>query len=143
MKKRLSLVFAELAKTNSKKAKLNILRENDSPALQTIFKYMFDPNIQWLLPEGAPPYKQFKNVEEAETILYSEVRKLYLFVKGGNDSLKQSKRETLFIQMLEMLHPEDAELIINVKDKKVKGITSSLIKEAYPTLIPDLVERID
>lgn len=143
MKKRLSLVFAELAKTNSKKAKLNILRENDSPALQTIFKYMFDPNIQWLLPEGAPPYKQSKNVEEAETILYSEIRKLYLFVKGGNDSLKQSKRETLFIQMLEMLHPEDAELIINVKDKKVKGITSSLIKEAYPTLIPDLVERID
>jgi hypothetical protein len=72
-------------------------------------------------------------------VLYAEVRKLYLFVKGGNDNLKPLRRETLFIQLLESLAPADADLLCAIKDKKMpyKGIDAKIIREAFPGLLPD------
>ena len=62
----------------------------------------------------------------------------YLFVEGGNDGLTTLRREQLFVQLLEELHPKEAEVLIQVKDKKLKyrGLTYKLVKETFPDLIP-------
>ena len=64
--------------------------------------------------------------------------KLYNFVKGGNSSLKSLRRETMFIQILEGLHPLDAEILCLVKDKKLSDkykITKENVAEAYPNIV--------
>ena len=64
--------------------------------------------------------------------------KLYNFVKGGNDALNSLRRETMFIQILEGLHPLDAEILCLVKDKKLYDkykITKANVAEAYPDIV--------
>jgi hypothetical protein len=83
-----------------------------------ICKSSFDPKIVWELPEGDVPYRENDAPEGTEhTLLGHEARKLYHFIKGGNPSLKQNKREMMFVQMLEGLHKDEAELLIAAKDK--------------------------
>jgi hypothetical protein len=109
---------------------------NDSPAIQAILKHCFDPNIKFSLPTGKAPYAPSQG-DRLEGRLYSEVRKLYLFVEGGHPTLTKLKREQLFIDLLESIHPEDAELLVAIKDKKIpyKHITPNLVKKTYPGLI--------
>ena len=69
------------------------------------------------------------------TQLSHEARKLYHFIKGGNPALNQNKREMMFVQMLEGLHKDEAELLIAAKDKtlhrKYKGLSDNVVKEAF------------
>jgi hypothetical protein len=113
------------------------LRAHDSTALRAILTGALSPYVTWLLPEGKPPYKPSDLVDQQHR-LFTEVRKLYLFIKGGNSNLKQLRRETLFVEMLECLDPEDAKLLLAVKDKKIPypGINLDLINLAFPGLIP-------
>ena len=134
-------LFSEIAtKINNAKdkpRKLKVLQDNDSVALRQVLKGAFDPNIEWLLPKGTDvPY----TVNEApigteHTLLSQEAKRLYLFTKGGDNSLTQKKRETLFIQMLEGLSAEEAKFLITVVNKRVnneyKGFTANLVKEAF------------
>jgi len=123
---------------------LNLLQErrvfllqHDSPALQTILKCVYDPNIKFLLPKGKAPYKPTE-FDRQEGRLYSEIRKMYLFVEGGNPNLTQIKREQIFVDLLESIDRQDAELLVAVKDKKLpyKNITRNLVEKTYPGLIP-------
>lgn len=120
--------------------KIIYLRQQGIKPVQIVLQYALDPNIEWLLPEGLPEFQPNKVHEGAETMLLAEARRMYLFVKGGNDSLEQRKREILFVQFLEMLCPDDVELIRNVKDKKLPypSLTYDLIKKAFPALLPDV-----
>lgn len=133
-------IFEQASKLKASEEKINFLRTHDSAALQSILKYTMDPSIVWDLPAGAPPYKPCPYPAQ-EMRLVSEIRRLYLFVKGGNPNLTKLKREALYIELLESVHPEDALLLISMKDKKIpyKGITPKLIKEAFPGLITELV----
>lgn len=112
---------------------IKCLQANDNMAIRTILQYCFHPDAKWLLPEGKPPYKpcEYPNVEN---MLYGEVRKLYLFLEGGNDQLNPMKREKMFIDLLECVTPEDAKLLISIKDKKLpyKGLKPETIQKAYP-----------
>lgn len=101
--------------------------------IKIILKHMFDPNIKFLLPEGAPPYTT-KDLEP--TALFAEIRRFYLYVDGGHATLKQGRREHLFQQFLEALIPGDAELVLAMKDKKspYKSLTKALVKKAFPDL---------
>ena len=69
------------------------------------------------------------------TLLKNEARRLYNFLKGGNNTLSKTRKETLFIQMLEGLHTTEADLLINIKDKRLnqvyKGLTEAVVKEAF------------
>ena len=69
------------------------------------------------------------------TVLTQEAKRLYLFTKGGDGTLSNTKRETLFIQMLEGLSAEEAKFLVTVVNKKVnneyKGFTANLVKEAF------------
>lgn len=113
------------------------LRQNDTPTLRTILRGALDPNVKWLLPEGNPPYKPCDLLDQHHR-LYTETRKLYLFVEGGNPDLKQLRREALFIELLESLDPMDAKLMLAVKDKHLPypGVTIDIINAAFPGLIP-------
>ena len=77
------------------------------------------------------------DLKRGRTTLRREWTKLYNFIKGGNDSLKSLARETMFIQILEGLHPLDAEILCLVKDKKLYDkykITKENVAEAYPDI---------
>jgi|TARA_B100001939_G_scaffold235718_1_gene203274 hypothetical protein len=132
----LSEVLQKVHNAKTKAQKINILRENDSPALRSICKWSFDPAIESMLPEGAPPYVPNEAPEGTEhTKLSTEHTKLYHYIKGGNDSLQTTRREMMFVQLLEGLHQNEAELLINTKDKKLhqvyKGFSSAVVKEAF------------
>ena len=78
------------------------------------------------------------DLKQGRTTLRKEWTKLYNFVKGGNDSLNSLRRETMFIQILEGLHPLDAEILCLVKDKKLYDkykITKENVSEAYPDIV--------
>ena len=104
-------------------------------AFKAIFGLAYDQNIKWLLPEGEPPFRP-TDVLDAEGRLLSELRRLYLFVEGGNPDLTKTRREFLFIQLLESVHPEDAKLLIAMKDRKLpfKGLTKKVAQQAFPDL---------
>ena len=89
-----------------------------------------------LLPEGDVPYTPNEAPEGTEhTLLSQEARTLFNFIKGGNGQLTQNKRETMFVQMLEGLHADEAKLIVAAKDKKLhqvyKGLSANVVKEAF------------
>ena len=133
-------LFSEIAtKVNNAKdkpRKLKVLQEHDSVALRQVLKGAFHPDIEWLLPLGDVPYTANDAPLGTEhTILQQEAKRLYLFTKGGDNTLTNTKRETLFIQMLEGLCAEEAEFLITVVNKKVnnkyKGFTANLVKDAF------------
>ncbi len=135
-----TLGFAEIldkvSKIKSKKEKVSFLRQYQTEALRMVCKASFDPNIVWLLPEGDVPYEQNAAPEGTEhTLLSQEVKRLYHFIEGGNPALTQNKREMMFVQMLEGLHKDEAELLISAKDKslhrKYKGLSDNVVKEAF------------
>ena len=104
-------------------------------AFKAIFGLAYDQNIKWLLPEGEPPFRP-TDVLDVEGRLLSELRRLYLFVEGGNPDLTKTRREFLFIQLLESVHPQDAKLLIAMKDRKLpfKGLTKKVAQQAFPDL---------
>ena len=133
-------LFSEIAtKINNAKdkpRKLKVLQEHDSVPLRQVLKGAFDPNIEWLLPPGDVPYTTNDAPLGTEhTVLSQEAKRLYLFAKGGDNRLTNTKRETLFIQMLEGLCAEEAEFLVTVVNKRVnneyKGFTANLVKEAF------------
>ena len=131
-------ILADVAKAKNKKEKKEVLlKHGNNGALKEILKYTYDPNIKFLLPPGDPPYKSVVDETENPTYLYGLVRKLYLFVEGGNPNLKSQRREYLFIELLESVHPKEAEILLQMKDKKLKcnGLTYNLVKETFPKLI--------
>ena len=132
----MSEIATKVNNAKDKPRKLKVLRDHDSVALRQVLKGAFDPNIEWLLPQGDVPYEvNDAPVGTEHTILQQEAKRLYLFTKGGDSSISQNKRETLFIQMLEGLSAEEAEFLVTVVNKKVnnkyKGFTANLVKEAF------------
>lgn len=79
------------------------------------------------------------DLKQERTTIRKEFKRFYNFIKGGNDSLAPLRRETMFIQILEGLHPIEAEILCLVKDKKLETkynkITKDLVSEAYPDII--------
>jgi len=135
-----TLGFAEIldkvSKIKSKKEKVDFLRKYQTDALRMICKSSFDPNIIWELPDGDVPYNQNDAPEGTEhTLLAGEARKLYHFIRGGDSTINRNKREMMFVQMLEGLHKDEAELLIAAKNKslhrKYKGLSDNVVKEAF------------
>ena len=123
----------------TKAKKIEILKEYETDALKSLFIWNFDPSVVSLLPEGEVPFnKNDVPVGTDHTSLRREYRQLYHFVKGGNDQLSSLRRESMFIQLLEGLHPDEADIICLVKDgqlnKKYK-LTRDIVETAYPDII--------
>lgn len=138
MRKSISSILKSCAEGKTVNDKVALLQQNASDPIFIILKYAFDPNIKFILPDGAPPFKPCEFLDQ-EGRLYAELRRLYLFIEGGNPSLTKVKREFLFIQLLESIDKQDAELLVAVKDKKLpyKGLTAAVVKKAFPGLLPE------
>ena len=137
MKKGIAEILEEVSKIKKKDERIEELRKHgDNRAMLQLLQYAFDPRIKWLLPEGTPPFKKNEYIDQ-ESNLYAEMRRLYLFVEGGNPNLTPMKREMLFIGLLETVAPADAMLLCSVKDKKLpyKTITAEIVNEAFPGLL--------
>ena len=131
-----SEILEKVAKLKTKKDKIEYLQKYNTDCLRMVIKSSFDPKIEWAFPEGDVPYTANEAPEGTEhTVLSQEARTLFNFIKGGNGQLTQNKRETMFVQMLEGLHADEAKLIVAAKDKKLhqvyKGLSANVVKEAF------------
>ena len=152
------------SKQRSKAKKVEVLRRYEDPSLKALFIWNFDESIISVLPDGEVPYTGYDDQttysgtlttkiseevrkmhetgsfsmgatdKEGHTTIRREYRNFYHFLKGGNDSLNNIRRETMFINILEGLHPLEAEIITLVKDKKLETkykISKEVVSEAY------------
>lgn len=138
-RKLVSEVLEEAGKIIKRDDRIKFLQLNKSPGLTDILRIQYDDTIVSALPEGAPNYRQDDAPKDYQyTILNKAYTQFKYFFKGpiAND-MKPLKRESLFLNLLETLHVEEAELLIAAKDKKLKckGITKKLVRDAFPNLI--------
>jgi hypothetical protein len=134
----ISHIITNAAALKTEAEKVQYLQQHNSTALTTVLQYALDKRAKWDLPAGDPPYKPSDLTFDNEGMLYSEARRLYLFLEGGNPNLTQFKREMLFIGLLESIHPDDSKIILMAKNKKMpKGITKKIVNLAFPGLIDD------
>ena len=129
----------ELANEQTTHAKkVAVLQEYECMVLKSLFIWNFDDSVISLLPEGKVPYKPNENpLGTDHSSLRREQKSLYNFVKGGNDQLSTIRRETIFIQMLEGLHPKEADIVIAVKDGALEDlydIDYDVVEEAFPDI---------
>ena len=126
----------KVGKLKKTQEKIDALAFNDSFPLRVILQAAFDPKVEFLLPAGEPPYKPNDLVDQ-ENVLVREARMIQYFVKGFHDDLPQTKREQMFISLLENVDPKDAKLLCAIKEKKLpfKGITIQHVTEGLPGLI--------
>lgn len=151
----------ELAcKQKTKAKKIEVLQEYRHDSIIAVFLWNYVSSLVSALPEGEVPFAALKelavgndtlsetvnkqiNVDQMtdylgsnqKTSLRKEFTILYNFIRGGNDELSSIRRETMFINMLEGLHPKEAEIIILTKDKNLTSrypLPFELIREAYP-----------
>ena len=135
----LNEVLQKVSNAKTKAQKIKLLQEHNSPALRQILIANFDESIISMLPEGDVPYTpNDAPVGTDHTRLEQEYRGLYRFFKGGADKLPSLKRESMFVQLLEGLSAEEAELLVLAKDGRIndkyKRITKAVISEAFPSI---------
>lgn len=155
-----------VSKQRSNTKKVEALRKFAHPCLTSLFIWNFDESVISLLPPGDVPYaavgemdsfkgtlsekindavnkmeeigtKSLGSQDQGRSSIRKEYSKFYNFVKGGNDGLSSMRRETMFINLLQGLHPLEAEILCLVKDKKLQEkykITKEIVAEAYPDI---------
>ena len=157
------LDLASLQKSSAKT--VEALKHYEHDCIKMIMVWNFDSSVISLLPTGEVPYgetqeqtvymgslsenlaREASGGESAtgqdldgrgKTSLRREYQNLYHYVKGGNDSLATTRREMMFINLLQGLHPREAEVLVLTKDKKLGdkyNITLDQVKEAYPDIV--------
>lgn len=135
----ISEVLRKVSNAKTKDEKSRLLNKHNSQALRSLLIWNFDDSVISMLPEGDVPYTpNDAPVGTDHTRLEQEYRGLYRFVKGGADKLPSLKRESMFVQLLEGLSAEEAELLVLIKDKKLtskyKRITRATVAEAFPNI---------
>ena len=124
---------------DTKKITEELKKHAGNIAIRTILKYVFDPDIKFLLPEGMPPIKEIP-IEADGAALYREIRKLYLFIAPHPQiktvDINKIKRETLFIDLLESIAKDDRELLVAIKDGNFpyKTINKKIVKKVMPEI---------
>lgn len=156
------------SKQRSKAKKVEVLQKYNNQALRMLLIWNFDESVQSALPDGPVPYsgyaeqttssgtlstkisEEVRRMYEAgsfslgasdtdgKTTLRRESKNFYHFIRGGNNGLTTIRRETMFINLLEGLHPLEAEVLCLVKDKKLTDkykVTQDVVSEAYPQIV--------
>ena len=140
MKLGVAEILNKIASLPTKEEKVAALwAQRDNQVLTLLLKMSFDPGLEWFIPKGTPPYTPGPVHGDQQGQLYSEMKRMSFFAKLPNSpkNITQVRREQRFIDVLEAVHPEDAKLLINVKDKKplAKGLTRKLVEEGLPGLL--------
>ena len=138
-------VFAKFEDLTKKEDRIELLRKHNHPALRDILRVAFDADIVSVLPKGAPPYEKDDAPEGySQTSLFKTHKQFKYFFKGPvANSAEPIRREGIFLNIIETMHPTESEVLISAKDKKlkVKGLTKALIDEAFPGLIVKAVRK--
>ena len=140
MKKSLSSIIKAASLKPTIEEKVQSLRENACQELYDLLVATFDPRFTWLLPPGKSPYKEVSGLLDQEGRLYVEIKHMGKFVAVNGQpvmpKLTRIKREMLFLNMLESIDPDDAKMMVLVKDKKspFKGMTARIAQMAFPQL---------
>lgn len=106
--------------------------------LQDIVQGAYHPGVVWLLPKGEVKYRPASTKADLEAFVYRESRKFYVLCKGGADNITQERRNEIFAQILEAIHPDDAELLVHVKDKVIPypNLSYSFFLKCFPDWLP-------
>lgn len=121
--------ITEMLKEISDNPELLSTKYKDSYPIKVLLQYAYDTRFKMQLPEGEPPYiKDASPLGMSPANFYQQVKKLYVF---GRKDLQPVRREQLFIQLLEGLHPSEANVLIHVKDQKIDTL--------YPGITVDVV----
>ena len=161
-------VLDAASKQRSKAKKVEVLQKYGDISLKMILKWNYDSTLISALPEGEVPYGNFEDDanttgtlttkvslqvrkmheagsfsmgssdKQGHTTIRREAKNFYRFIRGGQDSLSNLRRETFFINILEGLHPLEAEVLILVKDKRLEeeyNITKEIVSQAFPDII--------
>jgi len=156
-----------VSKQRTKAKKIEALKKFEEFALKVILIWNYDESVKSVLPPGDVPYSRYdeqttssgtlstkltqdiRNMhdtgsfsmgvsdQQGRTTIRRECKNFYMFVKGGNDGMNNLRRESMFINLLEGLHPLEAEIICLCKDKKLSekyNLTQDIIAEAYPDI---------
>ena len=126
-----SELFKAVHGKKDKKGKADLLAQHKRDDVKALLIWNFDKQIRSAIPEGEVPYKKNEAPINSggHTRLVHEWRTLYNYVRGGNDKISQMKRETMFIQLLEGLSAEEAELLCLVKDGDLLKSIKELLKQ--------------
>jgi len=159
-------VFDAASKQRTKAKKIEVLQKYPHDSIMALLIWNFDESVISLLPEGDVPYGNTRednsvtgslsdkindavgmmaetgstslgSQDQGKASIRKEYTKFYNFLKGGNNGLSSLRRETMFINILEGLHPLEAEILILVKDKKLSDkykITKEIASAAYPQI---------
>ena len=159
-------VFDACSKQRTKAKKVEVLKRYAHDSVMAVLIWNFDESIVSLLPEGEVPYGNTRednsvtgslsdkindavnmmresgssslgSQDQGKASIRAEYTKFYNFLKGGNDGLSSLRRETMFINILEGLHPLEAEILVLVKDKRLTDkykITKEVVSLAYPQI---------
>ena len=133
-------ILSEISKIkNFEQQKAALASCKNNTALMQLLHATFHPDVKFLLPEGRPPFKPTEKSMDLQASLYRESRKMHYFIEGLSPPLPQLKRETLFVQLLEVLDPDDVNLVLGMKDKAMiyPGITYDLVYQTFPGMLPD------
>jgi len=131
-------IFEKVGKAKTKDEKIKILRDNETTALKDVLQGIYDSRVEWLLPKGSPPPYEPADARSAPSnLLRQNIQFAYFHKLGKGKDMMPVKREALFIRLLESIHPKDAELVIDMINKKApaKTITKTIAEEAFPNLI--------
>lgn len=132
-------ILEKASKLKSRDERIDMLRQNNIMPVLDVLKGTFDNTIQWNLPDGKPPYTPNAEGAPSPSTLLKQHLNFKYFVKGLRESsrLPAVKRERMFIDMLESLPTQEAEIVVSMINKKspYKGLTKKLVQDAFPSLI--------
>ena len=131
-------ILQKVSSAKTKAEKISILQEYNNNGLRAILIINFDESLKFLLPEGEVPFSpNDAPIGTEHTRLDSEYRGLFRYFKGGDNSLKGMRREQLFVQLLEGLVEEEANLLVAACNKDIQSkyrITKAFVQEAFPAI---------
>ena len=134
----LTEILQKVSSAKTKKEKIDLLQEYNSQGLRSLLIINYDESLKFLLPEGEVPFTPNDAPAGTEhTRLTQEYRGLYRFFKGGDSSIKGMRREQLFVQLLEGLHADEANMLVSACNKDLQSkyrITKAVVAEAFPAI---------
>ena len=134
----ISEILQKVSSAKTKKEKVELLQEYNQDALRAILIINFDESLDFLLPPGEVPFTPNDAPAGTEhTRLAHEYKGLYRYFKGGDTTLKGMRREQLFVQLLEGLTEEEANLLVSACNKDIQAkyrVTKAVVAEAFPAI---------
>ena len=134
----LTEIIQQVSSAKTKKERVALLQQYNNNGLRSVLIINFDDSLKFSLPEGDVPFKEMKHPAGTEhTRLDHEYKGFYRFFKGGDETLTSMHREKLFIQLLEGLQEDEADLFVLACNKNLQSkyrVTKAVVAEAFHRL---------